>query len=394
MNILREKFNALTPRQKRFTLLGLFSGVILILAHFHGAVRAPAPPKAPVEEVRQVRFDGTLLERSKYRDQERQIEDLGKQVAKLNERLSEKDWAATAPGEAGAGPSYPPAPAVPTADEIMARPGPGFPPPERAAAGPAAPPPSASEEQPPATPPEETMVGGIMVVEGAAAPPEKPEDKKKERALYLPPSFMEAELLTGFDASTMGAGDSNPEPLLLRIQAPAVLPNRIKAGLQGCFMVAEATGKLNKERADVRLVNLACLDRSGEAVIDSKVKGFVVGSDGKVGLAGLVVSRMGAATARAVIAGIFGGAGEALQSAGLSQSVSPLGTTSSVNPAEIAKTAGGKGLAGGADTLRDFYLQLAKQTTPVIEVGPTQKVTAVIAEGVELKIKNLEQSAF
>ncbi len=65
---------------------------------------------------------------------------------------------------------------------------------------------------------------------------------KKGRTVYLPPSFIEAKLLTGFDASTSGKGKNNPEPLLLRIQTPAVLPNDIKANLSGCFVIAEAVG--------------------------------------------------------------------------------------------------------------------------------------------------------
>ncbi len=82
---------------------------------------------------------------------------------------------------------------------------------------------------------------------------------------------MEAQLLTGFDASTSGKGSTNPEPLLLRIQTPAVLPNDIKANLSGCFVIAEAVGRLDKERADVRLVSLSCLSNEGKAIIDAPV---------------------------------------------------------------------------------------------------------------------------
>ncbi len=92
---------------------------------------------------------------------------------------------------------------------------------------------------------------------------------------------MEAKLLTGFDASTSGKGSSNPEPLLLRIQTAAVLPNDIKANLKGCFVIAEAVGRLDKERADVRLVSLSCLSNEGKAVIDTQIKGFVTDVTGK-----------------------------------------------------------------------------------------------------------------
>lgn len=240
---------------------------------------------------------------------------------------------------------------------------------------------------------EEKIIGGIGILSNQAGPSVTKDqvDKKKEsRTVYLPPSFMEAMLLTGFDASTSGDGKNNPEPLLLRIQAPAVLPNDVKANLRGCFIIAEAVGRLNKERADVRLVSLSCIGRKGQAVIDTTVKGFVTDSDSKVGLSGRVVSKMGAATARAVVAGIFGGAGDALQASSLTQSTSALGTTTLVDSDQLAKSAVGGGLSEGAKTLHELYLDLAKQATPVIEVGAAKKVTVVISEGKELTIKDYD----
>ncbi len=40
--------------------------------------------------------------------------------------------------------------------------------------------------------------------------------------------------------------------------------------------------------------------------------------------------------------------------------------------------------------LHDFYLSLAKQATPVIEVGAAKKITVVISEGKELEIRETE----
>ncbi|MFP7756246.1 TraB/VirB10 family protein [Thermodesulfobacteriota bacterium B35] len=245
----------------------------------------------------------------------------------------------------------------------------------------------ATAPPPPAKKPR--MIGDITILTNQDVAT-KEETKKKGRTVYLPPSFMEARLLTGFDASTSGAGKRNPEPLLLRIQTPAVLPNDVKAELEGCFMIAEAVGRLDKERADVRLVSLSCLSNQGRAVIDTKIKGFVTDSDSKVGLSGRVVSRMGASAARAVIAGFFGGMGDMLKATATTQSVSPLGTTTSVDTSQIAKYSLGGGLSEGANSLRDFYLTLAKQATPVIEVGAAKKVTVVVSEGKELEIREIE----
>jgi conjugal transfer pilus assembly protein TraB len=239
---------------------------------------------------------------------------------------------------------------------------------------------------------EKKIVGKILVISNQAAALPQDDAKKKGRTVYLPPSFMEASLLTGFDAATSsGAKGGNSEPLLLRIQTPAVLPNDIKANLSGCFIIAEAVGRLDKERADVRLVSLSCLSNEGSAVIDTPIKGFVTDSDSKVGLSGRVVSRMGAATARAIIAGFFGGAGEALKAAATTTSSSVLGTTNSVEASQIGKYAVGGGLSEGANTLQDFYMNLAKQTTPVIEVAATKKITVIVSEGKDLEIKDYKR---
>jgi len=72
--------------------------------------------------------------------------------------------------------------------------------------------------------------------------------------------------LAGFDASTSGKGTNNPEPILLRIQTPAVLSNDMKANLSGCFVIARAVGRLDKERTDVRLVSLSCRSNEGKAI--------------------------------------------------------------------------------------------------------------------------------
>ena len=61
--------------------------------------------------------------------------------------------------------------------------------------------------------------------------------------------------------------------------------------------------------------------------------------------------------------------------------------TTSVDASQIAKYSLGGGLSEGADSLRDFYLTLAKQATPVIEVGAAKKITVVISEGKELTIR-------
>ena len=180
--------------------------------------------------------------------------------------------------------------------------------------------------------------------------------------------------------------------MLLRIKDLAVLPNKVKADLKGCFAIAEATGNLADERVHIRVLTISCVAKNGDAVIDQKVKGFVVDEDGKVGLAGKVVAKMGIHIARSALAGFLAGFGEAVEQTTANTVYSPTyGTTTQMwtetDTKNVAKMGVGKGISQAAKELQKFYLQLAEQTLPVIEVGATKSVTLVISEGVDLEIK-------
>ena len=252
---------------------------------------------------------------------------------------------------------------------------------------------SAGQPQPPSIP--ETEIGDIAIVTHSGAGKSakvEAEDKKKDAttgSVYLPPSFMEATLLSGLDAPTTSEAKGNPVPVLLRVKTPAVLPNSVKANLKGCFVIADGKGNLATERAELLLVSLSCLDRKGQAVVDQKIKGFVVDEDGKIGLRGRVVAKMGSMIARSMLAGFFGGVGDAIKASATTLAVSPLGTTQTVDPKDIAMSGVGSGLSSGFKEMQKFYMELARQTMPVIEVGATKPVTLVISEGITLDIKKI-----
>jgi len=105
---------------------------------------------------------------------------------------------------------------------------------------------------------------------------------------------MEGFLLTGMDAMTIEGSGDTPEPMMIRVQAPAVLPNDVKANLNGCFVIAEGYGNLATHRVDAKLRSLSCIDFKGKSIIFEKIKGFVQDADGKRGIKGQVVHRAGA----------------------------------------------------------------------------------------------------
>ena len=198
---------------------------------------------------------------------------------------------------------------------------------------------------------------------------------------------MEADLISGFKAPTMEAAKSEPVRVFLRIKDLAVLPNRVKGDLKGCFAIAEAYGNLADERAHLRLLRLSCIARDGSSVIDETVKGVVIDEDGGIGLNGRVVTKMGSMLARSMAASFLQGFGDAYSATGLVVNTSGIGQTASLNPDEAFKSGIGRGISGGAKEFSKFYLELARQTFPVIEVGAGKRVTIVVDEGVDLRIK-------
>ena len=235
---------------------------------------------------------------------------------------------------------------------------------------------------------EVNIIGGIQssLPPGAIDLPGESETGATS-SVYLAPGLMNAMLLTGVDALASAGGTANPEPVIIRVQTPAVLPNYVRANLQGCFVVGNAAGSLAKERVEVRLVSLSCIDHNEQAVIDQQIKGFLVDMDGKKGLSGQVVTRAGALVGRAFIAGVMEGFGQGAQSAAGNQSVSALGSVQTFSAADVAQAGFGAGIARGSEKLSEYYLELAEQTVPVIEVGAAKRVVVVIQEGVDLEIR-------
>ncbi|MHA3790477.1 TraB/VirB10 family protein [Sphingomonas sp. YL-JM2C] len=256
---------------------------------------------------------------------------------------------------------------------------------------PAPPAPPVGPAAPPA-PPVEKNVGAIGSATSQAVPQGAAADgasasKKKNRTIYLAPGFMKARLLTGIDALASRDATSNPEPIIARVQAPAVLPNEVKANLAGCFVIGNATGSLAKERVEVQLVSLSCVDFDDRSVVDQTVKGFFVDTDGKKGLSGKVVTRAGATLARAFLAGTISGISRAVEDTFGETSTSALGTVRTLDAGDAVKNGVAGGLSRSSDKLTDFYLDLARQAGPIVEVGAAKDVVVVIQEGVTLEIK-------
>ena len=396
---LREKgekiWQTLKPEQKKkLTFFAIALVIVVLSLLFYKATRGSSSAVVkPSEGKREVALDKGTLEKSLYSESTKQMADLQAELKAMKEELaqkkSEKDDAPDLAKEllkqakqdkekdkekvplpktsAGTAPPVPPPPPPP---RVSYPPGdPPMPTPPQAVAKP-------------------EIYGDIEFV-SQAVKKEEESKKKVSMKIYLPPSFMEATLLSGMYAPTTQTGKDGPMPALLRIKNLAILPNSVKSDLKGCFVMVEAHGSLADERAHARLNTLSCITKGGQSVIDQKVKGYIVDEDGFVGLRGKVVSKMGAAIARSLVAGFAVGFGDALNASAITTTVSGLGVTQTLDTDRALKAGAGRGVSQAGRDLQRFLLDLGKQAIPVVEVAAMRPVTIVISEGVEIEVKEI-----
>ena len=87
------------------------------------------------------------------------------------------------------------------------------------------------------------------------------------------------------------------------------------------------------------------------------------------------------------IAGTIAGVSQSVENTFGNTSTSALGTVRSLDAGDALKTGVAGGLSKSSDKLTDFYLDLARQAGPIVEVGAAKDVVVVIQEGLALEIK-------
>jgi Bacterial conjugation TrbI-like protein. len=210
--------------------------------------------------------------------------------------------------------------------------------------------------------------------------------RQNPKAGYIPSgSFVPVVLLTGVEAGTATTSESNPQPVLMRLERRAILPGAARYAVASCFALGSAYGSMSTERAYVRLARISCVDKQHKLVLDSPIKGYLADSDGMFGLRGKLVERRGALLAKTLLSGFISGLGSALGSAQGVATTGAFGAQSAFSGTGALKAAGFQGGSTAANQLAQFYLKQAQAIFPVVEVPPRRKGTLVITEGADLK---------
>lgn len=414
---MRSLVERLTPRQRQYAMLGaiLLGGVGLLWLVFAFAESAPSgqaakdrgatpgpvtnigvmPPGQQVNPVDQwVGTAGSKLAQyeSEREEQGRLNKDRQAFEARTMQRFAELEQRLTATTQAVQTPVSAPAPAAPAPS---LPPPSALPPPPPAPRGPAA---GAVPAMPPGVPPAPLSSAlplqapaapalmRIAVADRAAtgAPPPATADARTV-STFLPVSFTRGTLLGGLDAPTGGQSQSNPHPVLIRLSDNSVLPNRFRGEYRDCFVIAAGYGDISSERAYLRTENLSCVRADG-AALEVRIQGSVYGEDGKVGMRGRLVTKQGQMLANALLAGVVSGIGQGLATSSTSYSTSALGTIATASGADAYRAGLGTGVGRALDRLAQYYIKLAENTFPVIEVDAGREIDVVITKGVRIDL--------
>ena len=196
-------------------------------------------------------------------------------------------------------------------------------------------------------------------------------------------SFARIRLITGGSVTSQVAGGWGA-PILLSIIEPfhgpfhitglGQPPKETEIPLQGCFAFGEAKADLSQQRVVVKVTRLSCV-WPDESVFARDIRGYLVDSDGALGLRGQLDTHDSAKIGKAAIAAIF------QEGAGLVKAAR----------SNVLITGAGGPISGqgGADSLLqkigDFYLDQAKMLLPTLWVPAKREGYLIIQEGVTLE---------
>lgn len=214
------------------------------------------------------------------------------------------------------------------------------------------------------------------------------EDLGPPKAGFLPMgSFSEVAMLTGADFGAAERTRNNPQPVLFRIQNDAFLPGSARYRLSDCFGMGGGYGDLSSERAHINVSRISCVDTRTGMMLESPINGYIVDSDGRLGLRGKVERRAGALLGKAMLAGFAEGASRIAGTAaqGAESAVTGSGVVTTVDPDSVAEVGMYGGAGSAMEILAERYIEEAESMFPVIEVPSGRRGTVVIQEGQKLE---------
>jgi len=199
--------------------------------------------------------------------------------------------------------------------------------------------------------------------------------------VYLPlGSFAKGTLLTGAYAPT---DETNPLPILISIDEAFYGPSRSRIPLKGCLAIGKAVGDMNSARAIIQIVSISYVMPDGRVFETEGDLGYVVDTEGILGVPGKIVRKTGRVLTGAFATGFLSGAATGLAAGETTTFVSPeTGVATQVITGDFLKAAQYKGLAEAANRMSDYYARELEKITTAIQIDTGQKINLVMQKGV------------
>jgi hypothetical protein len=210
--------------------------------------------------------------------------------------------------------------------------------------------------------------------------PVKEVGAEKTTGVVIPPgSYVKAKVMTGVEAP-----EGKTYPVLLQLDYAYIVPNKKRLDLSGCFMIVKSQGDLSTERVQMQASKLSCVSQDGK-MFERDVSGYVADDkDNSFAVMGSVNSKQDRVATMAFMSSVVEGVGKAIQQAQTTQSMNPLGGTSSIVTGSSMAYLGAGGASNAAGMVTQWYLQQAQKLLPTINIGSGQDVWVVMQETVRL----------
>lgn len=199
---------------------------------------------------------------------------------------------------------------------------------------------------------------------------------------YVPAgSFVTAVITGGADANAGVNGQGDTVPMVFQTLNAGILPNGKPSRLNNCTIIGAVYGEISSSRGIVRTQRLSCI--FGDEIIDIPVKGTVF-NFGRNGIRGTTLMKNSKVIQMAGISGLLTGLGETGKALSETTSTSALGSTTTIGGSDALFNLVGGATASVGSQLADYYIKLAEQYHPIIELNPGNIVNIVFLQGFPL----------
>lgn len=213
----------------------------------------------------------------------------------------------------------------------------------------------------------------------------KQDDSQEDLIITVPiGTIMSTVAITGVSAAAGPKASSAPFPMTLRVRDVALMPNNHTVDLSDCMVSAAVFGELSSERVQGRTERISCIDTKG-TIYSGDLKGYLVGEDSKAGIKGTLVRRTGSLIANSLIAGIGQGISTALDQ----QAIPTINTNGKQQyqtfDSKTLQHGVSQGTGNAFQEVSKYYMDLAEQIFPVVEISGGRNVDLVLNDDLRLK---------